>query len=94
MKREPAELIVIEHPVEENKKILDIADYDGDYDDEDYDYVDFTAEEERMAAQQGRVKGGGLSSLIIYVKNQSKKLQRLVRIKVQMNSIRGISRHA
>jgi hypothetical protein len=61
LKREPAELIVIEHPVEENKKILDIADYDGDYDDEDYDYVDFTAEEERMAAQQGRVKGRGFN---------------------------------
>jgi len=59
LKREPAELIVIETPVEENKKILDIADYDGDYVDEDYDYVDYTAEEERMASQQGRVKGKG-----------------------------------
>ena len=69
MKREPAELIVIENPVEESQKkehqqqqVLDIVDYGGgayeeEEEEDDYGYVDYTAEEERMAAQQGRVKG-------------------------------------
>ena len=64
MKREPAELIVIDSPVvavQQEKQALDIADYSGEYEEEEeednYDYVDYTAEEERMVVSQGRDKG-------------------------------------
>lgn len=69
MKREPTELIVIETPsaaaaaaAAVAEKALDIVDYGGEYGEEDegeeeedsFDYVDYTAEEERMMAQQGK----------------------------------------
>jgi hypothetical protein len=60
LKREPTELIVIETPSAVlAEKALDIADYSGEYEGEEedsYDYVDYTAEEERLAAQQGKGK--------------------------------------
>jgi hypothetical protein len=62
LKREPTELIVIETPsaVLAADKALDIADYSGEYEGEEdsFDYVDYTAEEERMVAQQGKGKVG------------------------------------